>query len=508
MTQRAIRKLLIANRGEIAVRIARACRSMDIESIAVASEADRDALHARFADRCMPLGGRTPAESYLRIDALLQAAREAGADAIHPGYGFLAENASFARAVHEAGLIFVGPSASTIEAMGLKTAARACMREAGVPIVPGCELASDASAKALAKAASQVGYPLLVKASAGGGGKGMRVVDAPDQLGAAIAAARSEAAAAFGDPTVYLERRLVHPRHVEVQVFGDTHGQIVHLFERDCSLQRRHQKIVEESPAPGLAPKLRADMHAAALAAARATDYVGAGTVEMLLDASGEFYFLEMNTRLQVEHPVTECVSGIDLVVEQIRVAQGHPLSFSQAELAPHGHAIEVRLYAEDPAQGFLPQAGRALSFAAACGPGLRVDSGIESGSEISRYYDPLLAKIVAHGRDRNEAIARLRTGLRETVLLGVGHNLEYLQAILAHPAFVEGRVHTGFLDQHLAGYHGALSEVEHEDAMALAALALMSARSAAALSAAASQPATDAKLWASLGPLRLGLRS
>jgi geranyl-CoA carboxylase alpha subunit len=441
----------------------------------------------------------------LRIDALIEAARQCGADAIHPGYGFLAENASFARAVRDAGLLFIGPSAETIETMGLKTAARARMHAAGVPIVPGCELAQDASAKAQARAAQEVGYPLLVKASAGGGGKGMRSVEAPDQLAAAVVAARSEAAAAFGDPTVYLERRLLRPRHVEVQIFGDSHGQIVHLLERDCSLQRRHQKLVEESPAPGLGAKLRAEMHAAALAAARATGYLGAGTVEMLLDESGAFYFLEMNTRLQVEHPVTECVTGIDLVAEQIRVAEGHPLSFAQSDIDAKGHAIEVRLYAEDPSAGFLPQTGRALRFAPPCGPGLRVDAGIETGSEIALYYDPLLAKIVAHGRDRQQAIARLRVGLRETVLLGVGHNLEYLQAILGHAAFAQGEVHTGFLEQHLLGYRGELSECEREDALALAAFALLCRRHET--SGAHASPATPS-LWSSLGPLRLGTTS
>ncbi len=541
-TVRPLRRILIANRGEIAVRIVRACRELGIGSVAVASEADRIALHAQLADSVVEIGPPPPRESYLCIDRILDAARATGCDAIHPGYGFLAENATFARAVRDAGLIFIGPPAEVIEAMGSKIAARERMRQAGVPVVPGGLLPDGDDEAAWRHAARAVGYPLLVKAAAGGGGKGMRRVDDEAQLPAAIGAARREAASAFGDPTVYLERLLHNPRHIEVQVFGDLHGNVAHLGERECSIQRRHQKIIEESPAAGLAPALSASIRDTAVRAAAAVGYVNAGTVELLLDASGEFYFLEMNTRLQVEHPVTEWVTGVDMVAEQIRIAQGEPLSWvltppagaeaperarsgvqrpAGAAPAARGHAIEARLYAEDPAAGFLPQTGRVLLFEPPVGPGVRVDTGIVSGAEVTLHYDPLIAKVSAWAHDRDAARRRLVAALRETVLLGPRSNLQYLIAILEHPAFAGGRTHTGFLDEHLPGGRAGdapatASLGEPLPAVALLATAAVLLRSTfapgggAGGSAGSGHAAADAGhragiAWSSLGPLRLG---
>jgi acetyl-CoA carboxylase biotin carboxylase subunit len=445
-----IRRLLVANRGEIAVRVIRACRELGIETVAVYSEADRAAVHARLADVAVPLGPAPAAESYLSVARLLEAARNTRADSVHPGYGFLAENAGFAAACEEAGLCFVGPPAPVIAQMGSKIEARARAIEAGLPVVPGetPEAQDDVS---LGAAAGRVGFPLLVKASAGGGGKGMRVVRDPRDLADACASARHEAAGAFGDATLYLERLLDRPSHVEVQVFGDSAGHVVHLFERDCSIQRRHQKIIEESPAPWLPAGLRGRMGEAAVALARHIGYRNAGTMEFLVegrDDHAHFYFLEMNTRLQVEHPVTEAVAGVDLVHAQLRVASGEPLPWSQDRLAQRGHAIECRIYAEDPASDFLPQAGPLAVYREPQGPGIRVDSGVVEGDEVSIYYDPLLAKLVASGEGREAARRRMLAALRRFAVLGIKTNIPFLIRVLEHERFGEAAIDTSFLDR------------------------------------------------------------
>ena len=495
-----VERVLIANRGEIAVRIVRTCRAMGVASVAVYSDADTDAPHVRLADAAAGIGPAPARESYLAIDAILDAARRSGADAIHPGYGFLAENAGFAAAVESAGLTFIGPSAEAIAAMGDKVAARALMEQAGVPVVPASP-ALPADPHAAAAAAERIGYPVMLKAAAGGGGKGMRVVRRAEELPDAARAAAREALAAFGDERVYLERYVERPRHIEVQVFGDAHGTIIHLGERECSVQRRHQKIIEETPSPAVDAPLRAAMTAAAVQAAAAVRYVGAGTIEFLLDEGGRFYFLEMNTRLQVEHPVTEWVTGLDLVREQILVARGERLSC--AGVAPRGHAIECRLYSEDPAHQFLPATGTVRALVEPSGPWVRFDSGIARGSVVGVEYDPMLAKISTWGATREEARARMLAALHETVLLGVTTNRDYLLAVLAHPAFVAGATHTEFLAQHLASWREPTGR--HRDLAALAAaLAVAAARTGRAGRGAARAEAAPS-VWQSLGPWRAG---
>jgi len=445
-----IGRLLIANRGEIALRIIRACNELGIGTVAVYSEADRLEPHARAADQAVCLGPPPAADSYLRIAAVIEAALATGADAIHPGYGFLAENPQFAEACADAGLVFVGPTPDAMRRMGSKIGARQLMADAGVPVVPGAT-PSDQSDAAFAACATQVGYPVLIKASAGGGGKGMRTAAHAGELREALASARHEARAAFGDDTLYLERLIAHARHIEVQLLADHHGGIVHLFERDCSTQRRHQKIIEESPSPALTPALRAAMGEAAVAAARAVGYRNAGTIEFLLEGTGEgahFYFLEMNTRLQVEHPVSEAIAGVDLVHAQLRVASGLALPWTQADLRARGHAIECRIYAEDPASGFLPQAGRIERWRAPCRPGVRIDAGVETGSDVSVFYDPMLAKLIVHAETRDAAIARCRAALAEFVVLGIATNIGFLMRVLDHEAFRNGTLDTGFLDR------------------------------------------------------------
>jgi len=446
-------KILIANRGEIAVRIIRACQELGIHTVAVYSEADAAALHARLADESVLIGPPAPAESYLRNDRMLEAARQTGCQAIHPGYGFLAENADFAAAVAEAGLIFIGPGAEVIRLMGSKTSARAVMAAAGVPVVPGYQ-ASNKDEDLLA-AASEIGFPLLVKATAGGGGKGMRIVHAPTELAAALQSARREALHAFGDDQVYLEKYLTNPRHIEFQILGDTHGQVVHLFERECSVQRRHQKIIEETPSPLLIgdEALRQRMGEAAVAAAQAVNYVNAGTLEFLVDAAHNFYFLEMNTRLQVEHPITELVTGLDLVKWQLRIAAGESLPFSQADLSQRGHAIECRLYAEDPTNNFLPVTGRVLRLVEPAGPGVRVDSSLTPGDEVTPHYDPLLAKLIALGEDRQEATRKMAWALSQYVILGITTNLPFLRDLVAHEAFQRGETTTDFVEQYFTNW-------------------------------------------------------
>jgi propionyl-CoA carboxylase alpha chain len=440
-----MKRLLVANRGEIARRVFRTARAMGIETVAVFSEPDADAPFVREADIAIPLRGATSAETYLDVQQILDAVRRSGADAVHPGYGFLSENAGFAEQMMAAGVTWIGPTPESIRAMALKVEAKRLAASAGVPLVPGAELGDSVDAIA---AAADVGYPLLVKASAGGGGKGMRIVERPEDLAEALESARREAQASFGDATVFLERYLTESRHVEVQVFGDTHGNVVHLSERECSIQRRHQKIVEESPSPGLAAHLAEPMYAAAVSLAQSIGYVGAGTVEFIVAGEGdaqEFYFLEMNTRLQVEHPVTEMVTGLDLVEWQIRVARGEELPRPQAEIAPCGHAIEVRLYAEDPSRGYLPNTGTLERFETPVG--LRVDSGVESGSVVSAYYDPMLAKVIAHAPDRMTAAAALARGLRASRIHGLVTNRDSLVAILRSDRFISGDTTTAFLD-------------------------------------------------------------
>jgi len=442
-------KILIANRGEIARRVMRSAREMGIASAAIYSDADARAPHVAEADEAVRVGPAPSAESYLAIERILEAARAVRADAIHPGYGFLAENARFAERCAQAGLAFIGPPAQAIRKMGNKAEAKAILAAAGVPVIPGVSGEGKSDAQ-LAAAAREIGYPILVKAAAGGGGKGMRVVTDEKDLADALAAARREASAAFGDDALLLERYFDAPRHVEIQIFGDARGQLVHCFERECSIQRRFQKIVEEAPSPAVGDHLRHEMGAAAVAAGKAIGYVGAGTVEFLLDAKGDFYFLEVNTRLQVEHPVTEAVTGLDLVRWQIQLAQGEPLPLAQDELTLEGHAIEARLYAEDPARDFLPATGRIALWAPPALPGVRVDSGVAAGSEIGIHYDPLLAKIIASGESRGEATRRLIGALRALGVGGVTTNRDFLIAVLEHPAFAAGELDTHFVDRHL----------------------------------------------------------
>ncbi|MBC8031041.1 MAG: acetyl-CoA carboxylase biotin carboxylase subunit [Pyrinomonadaceae bacterium] len=441
-------KILIANRGEIAVRITRACRDLGISPVAVYSEADAAAVHVGLSDEAVCIGPAASVHSYLSIDRVIEAARTTGAQAVHPGYGFLAENADFAQAVADAGLTFIGPSPGAMRIMGSKTSARRAAVEAGVPIVPGTvePLKSLAEAE---RTAQQFGYPVMLKASAGGGGKGMRLVAGSDELRSAFDNAKSEAAAAFGDDSLYLEKAVDRPRHIEIQIFGDSHDSVVHLGERECSIQRRHQKVIEECPSPINESGLRESMGAAAVKLARAVNYVGAGTVEFLVaDATREFYFLEMNTRLQVEHPVTELVTGVDLVREQITVASGARLSFSQEEIAWHGHAIECRVYAEDPDNSFFPSPGTISHLRVPSGPGIRDDSGVEANSEVSIHYDPLVSKLSAWGRTREEAIDRLRRALDEYEVGGIKTTLPFFREIVRDEEFRSGRLDTGFISR------------------------------------------------------------
>jgi acetyl-CoA carboxylase biotin carboxylase subunit len=439
------KKVLIANRGEIAVRIIRTLHEMGIRAVAVYSDADRAALHVRLADEAYPIGPAPARESYLNIERVLDAAKKSGAEAIHPGYGFLSENAAFVEACDRAGITFIGPPASAMRAMGSKTAAREKMAAAGVPIVPG---AQSGSVEELLAAAERVGYPVMLKAASGGGGKGMRLVERVEDLPSAFERAQSEALKAFGDATVYLEKAILRPRHVEIQVLGDRDGNLVHVFERDCSIQRRHQKVVEETPSPAASPELVRRMGEVAVRGAKAVGYFSAGTFEFLLGQDGNFYFLEMNTRLQVEHPVTELVTGLDLVREMVRIAAGEPLGFGQDEVVRRGAAIECRVYAEDPSSGFLPSPGVIESLVVPSGPGVRDDSGAYPGAEISSYYDPLVSKLSVWAPDRARAVARMRRALGEYVVTGIKTNLAFHQKLFEHPEFVAGRYDTGFIDR------------------------------------------------------------
>jgi acetyl-CoA carboxylase biotin carboxylase subunit len=442
------RKILIANRGEIALRIIWACRELGIKTVAIYSTADAESLHVRFADEEVCIGGPKNDESYLNISAVISAAEITDAEAIHPGYGFLAESAQFAEVCRECGLTFIGPEPEVIRRMGDKAEARRTMISAGVPIVPGSDGLIE-SAEHAAELAESVGYPLLIKASAGGGGRGMRIVTEPEELPGQFDAARNEAESAFGNPDVYLERYVTNPRHIEFQIMGDSHGNLVHLFERECSIQRRHQKLLEECPSIALDDELRGRMAAEALKAARAADYVNAGTVEFLLDASGEFYFIEMNTRIQVEHPVTEMVTGIDLIKEQIRVAAGEPLSFTQDDVRCTGHAIECRINAEDP-DTFMPSPGKITTFHPPGGPGIRLDTACYAEAVISPHYDSMIAKVVARGNTRGEAILRMRRALESFVVEGIKTNLGLQQRIVSEEDFVRGKLSTAFMERFL----------------------------------------------------------
>jgi len=471
---RPFRKVLVANRGEIAVRVTRTLREMGIASVAVYSEADRASLHVRTSDEAYPIGPAPAGESYLRVDKIVAVAKQAGCDAIHPGYGFLSENPALPEACEKAGVVFIGPPASAMRAMGSKTAARDKMSAAGVPIVPGarCETTDEAVA-----AATKIGFPVMLKAASGGGGKGMRLVSGAGEMASAWERARSEARKFFGDDTVYLEKAITRPRHVEIQVLGDREGNLVHVFERDCSIQRRNQKVVEETPSPAASRDLVARMGAIAVQGAKAVGYFSAGTFEFLLAEDGSFYFLEMNTRLQVEHPVTELVTGLDLVREMVRVAQGEPLGFGQDDLSSRGAAIECRVYAEDPSNGFLPSPGVIESLCVPAGPGVRDDGGAYAGCTISSFYDPLISKLSVWAPSRERAVARMRRALSEYVVTGIRTNLAFHDRLFAHPEFAAGRYDTGFIERYrdeLLGY--PLVKDDRRDAVA-AAVAVAAAR-------------------------------
>jgi 3-methylcrotonyl-CoA carboxylase alpha subunit len=442
-------RLLIANRGEIACRIVRTAKRMGIFAVAVYSDADRDAMHVALADDAVRIGAAPAKDSYLRIDSVIEAARRTGADTVHPGYGFLSENADFAQACRDAGLVFVGPSAETIRLMGSKSAARAFMQSCGVPIVPGFH-GEDQGLPTLQAAAERIGYPVLVKASAGGGGRGMRIVRSAGELSEAVTGAKREAGAAFGDERLLIEKYVAKPRHIEVQVFGDSRGNVVSLFERECTLQRRHQKVVEEAPSVSISSERRAEMSAAARAGAKAVGYAGAGTVEFITDAAA-FYFIEMNTRLQVEHPVTEMITGLDLVEWQLRVAAGEALPLRQDEIKAEGHAIEARIYAEDADKGFLPSTGTVWQFREPAGHGIRVDTGFRIGDAVTPYYDALLAKLIVYGSDRAQALTRISAALDEFEIAGVTTNLAFLKALLSHPQVARGEIDTGFIEREIA---------------------------------------------------------
>jgi acetyl-CoA carboxylase, biotin carboxylase subunit len=475
-----LKKVLVANRGEIAVRVLRACEELGIRTVAVYSEADRAALHVRYADEAYQIGPAPARESYLRIDRIIDVARHSGADAIHPGYGFLSERAEFAQACRDAGIIFVGPSPESIRLLGDKVAAREVMRKAGVPVIPG----SDGPVESLAEAeevARRVGFPLLVKAAAGGGGKGMRVVQRMEDLADSLRVAASEANAAFGDSTVYMEKMLDNVRHVEVQVLCDHFGNAIHLGERECSIQRRHQKLVEETPSKVVNEELRQQMGQVAVLAARTADYASAGTVEFLVDRNRNFFFLEVNTRLQVEHPITEMVTGVDLVIEQLRMAGGRRLRYKQNDIAMHGHAIECRIQAEDPDNGFLPSIGRITAINEPSGPGVRVDSGIYEGFDVSLYYDPLIAKLIVSGETRAQAIRRMRRALAEYKILGIHTTIPFHVRLMDSPTFIANRFDTAFLErQERAAPEKSLAQVKVA-ALAAAAVAHYAKRDASA---------------------------
>lgn len=469
-----MKKILIANRGEIAIRVMRSAREMGIATVAVFSEADRNALHVRYADEAVCIGPAASSQSYLVMERIIEAARQTGADAIHPGYGFLSENAAFADLVKASGIIFIGPSGDSMRKMGSKLAAKATAEANNIPLVPGTAKALESVEEGM-RVAEKIGFPVLIKASAGGGGKGMRIVHAAVEFEEQMRLAVSEATSSFGDGAVFIERYVGSPRHIEIQVLGDTHGNVVHLFERECSVQRRHQKVVEEAPSSVLTPQLRAEMGRCAVEVAKACNYVGAGTVEFLLDERLNFYFLEMNTRLQVEHPVTEYITGLDLVKEQIKVARGERLSFRQEDLKILGHAIEIRVYAEDPADNFLPDIGRLSTYRIPQGPGIRVDDAYEEGMDIPIYYDPMIAKLIAYGSDRSEAIERMKRAIEDYHITGVKTTLPFCHFVMRHEAFVSGKFDTHFVKNHYTP--DMLHRAEPDEEMIAALLAVRSIR-------------------------------
>jgi acetyl-CoA carboxylase, biotin carboxylase subunit len=492
---RAFRKVLVANRGEIAVRITRTLREMGIVAVGVYSDADRASLHVRTSDEAYPIGPAPAAESYLRVDAIIDVARRSGCDAIHPGYGFLSENPALPEACERAGIVFIGPPASAMRAMGNKTAARDTMCAAGVPIVPGARCGSADEATA---AATRLGFPVMLKAASGGGGKGMRLVARAEEMASAWERARSEARKFFGDDTVYIEKALTRPRHVEIQILGDRQGDFVHVFERDCSIQRRNQKVVEETPSPAASRELVARMGAIAVQGAKAVGYFSAGTFEFLLAEDGGFYFLEMNTRLQVEHPVTELITGLDLVREMVRIAQGEPLGFAQDDLVARGAAIECRVYAEDPTQGFLPSPGVVESLQVPAGPGVRDDGGAYAGCVISSFYDPLISKLSVWAPTRERAIARMRRALGEYLVTGIRTNLAFHEQLLAHPEFAAGRYDTGFIERYREQLLGHPPVTESRREAVAVAVAVAAARAERATGAV---PATPGEGGSRLSP-------
>ncbi|HPI94529.1 MAG TPA: acetyl-CoA carboxylase biotin carboxylase subunit [Deltaproteobacteria bacterium] len=491
-------KILIANRGEIAVRIMATCREMGIRTVAVYSEADREALHVLEADEAVLLGPAEPSQSYLNMDRIIAAAKETGAQAIHPGYGFLAENASFADRCEGEKIVFIGPPAKAIRDLGDKTVARRTMQGSGVPVIPGM-LQPEEDPKKLSKEANEIGYPVLIKAAGGGGGKGMRVVRGPEDFEDACISAAREAKGAFGNGDIYLEKYIDRPRHVEFQILADAHGNAIHLLERECSIQRRHQKIIEETPSPALTPELREAMGQAAVAAARASGYVNAGTVEFLLDQDGRFYFLEVNTRLQVEHPITEMITGIDLVRQQIEIAAGNPLRLSQEDVVGRGHAIECRIYAEDPLSAFMPSPGRIQFVKEPRGPGIRNDTGVYSGFTVPMEYDPILAKLIVHGGSRKACLERMTRALHDYVILGVLTPIPFLVDVLRSEAFVRGDTYTDFIDTHFAGWQPGTGDAD------LVALAYVIDQAAGkkAVSGSARADAEESSPWRTLGNFR-----
>ncbi len=497
------KKVLVANRGEIAVRVLRACRTLGIQTVSVFSTADRFAVHTLMADECYEIGPPPPLESYLCIEKIIDAARKSGADAIHPGYGFLAENASFSQACIDANITFIGPSPAAILLMGNKVESRKKMVNAGVPLIPGMKGAGE-SIEQFRKVAEESGYPVLIKAAAGGGGKGMRVVHKPEDLETAVDGAKREAKSAFGDDTVYLEKYITDPRHIEFQVFADSHGNAVHVFERECSIQRRHQKIVEESPSIAVSPELREEMGKAAVEVVKAADYVNAGTVEFLLDTRGKFYFLEMNTRIQVEHPITEEVAGVDLVAEQLRVASGFPLSDQFKNLSQRGHAIEVRIYAEDAGNNFMPSIGKILLYQEPTGPGVRIDSGVRQNSEVGIDYDPIMAKLICWGEDRDVARARMIKALSEYKILGLRHSIKYLSDIVAHEKFASGETYTDFIEKNFSDWDDGVDE-NMETALAAAAVANASTKPQSIASGNGDMGHRDYNPWLTIGSWRIG---
>jgi len=493
-------RVLIANRGEIACRVIRTCRRLGIHTIAVYSEADKDAQHVRQADEAWPIGGPRPADSYLRADAILDVAKKSGAQAIHPGYGFLSENTGFARACTDAGIAFIGPKPESIDAMGSKAAAKALMEKHAVPLVPGYH-GENQDAAFLAEQAGKTGFPLMIKPAAGGGGKGMRIVRSEKEFADALASAQREAASSFGDTRVILERYVEHPRHIEFQVFGDTHGHVIHLNERECSAQRRYQKVLEETPSPFLDSARRAAMGAAAVAAAKAVDYVGAGTVEFIVAQDGTFFFMEMNTRLQVEHPVTELTLGLDLVEWQLHIASGEPLPLKQDEVHAHGHAIEVRLYAEDPDQNFLPGSGKLLTLRLpAASKHVRLDGGVIEGDTVTIFYDPMIAKLIVFDATRAQALQRLRDALAASEIMGPKSNIGFLERLTRHPAVVEGRIDTGYLDRHLDEF--LTGDAAPADRVLFAAATAALLHDELAVNASASDPYSP---WARADAWRIG---